>query len=35
MGYDLHITRKAHWADEGENNNISLAEFYITYYIAA
>ena len=26
MGYDLHITRKADWCDEG--NDISLEEWY-------
>jgi hypothetical protein len=25
MGYDLHITRREHWCDEG--NNIAKAEF--------
>ena len=27
MGYDVHITRKQHWADEEDNATISLAEW--------
>ncbi|GAA4507134.1 hypothetical protein GCM10023172_37230 [Hymenobacter ginsengisoli] len=33
MGYDVHITRKQHWADEEEAATISLAEWLA--YVAA
>jgi hypothetical protein len=33
MGYDAHITRKQHWADEADNATISLAEWLA--YVAA